>query len=91
MSYKEDPGPEDVRRGVVIKTLRELRGMTRTELGRAIGKSDKLIQAIETGYRRPTPEVISNIAATLDVPQIAITLPDYAQIRDPQPVGKTAA
>ena len=38
---------------------------------------------IETGYRRPTPVVTAKIARALDVPQVAITLPDYEQIRDP--------
>lgn len=83
MSYKEDPGPEDRRRGVIIKSFREMRGMTRDELGREVGKSGKLIAAIETGYRRPTPVVTAKIARALDVPQVAITLPDYEQIRDP--------
>jgi transcriptional regulator with XRE-family HTH domain len=88
VSDKPDRNPEDVRIGATIKALREKAGLTPTELGRAIGKSDKLIQAIERGERHATPQVCRRIADTLQVPLVAITLAEYEQIRDPGPAAE---
>lgn len=84
--------PDDIRVGATIKALRDAYGLSRTELGRAIGKSDKLIQAIELGERKATPEVCRKIADTLGVPLAAITVADYDAIRDrPERVSEPAA
>lgn len=84
MSDNPDRDPEDIRIGQTIKALREKSGLSCTELGRAIGKSDKLIQAIERGDRHATPQVCRAIADKLQVALAAITLADYEQIRDPE-------
>jgi transcriptional regulator with XRE-family HTH domain len=84
VSDKPDRNPEDVRIGLTIKALRDKSGLTPAELGRAIGKSDKLIQAIERGERHATPPVCRRIADTLQVPLAAITLAEWEQIRDPE-------
>jgi ribosome-binding protein aMBF1 (putative translation factor) len=84
VSDNPDRDPEDVRIGATIKALREKSGLSCTELGRAISKSDKLIQAIERGDRHATPQVVRGIADTLQVALAAITLADYEQIRDPE-------
>lgn len=82
MSDNPDRNPEDIRIGLTIKALREKSGLSCTELGRGIGKSDKLIQAIERGDRHATPQVCRRIADMLQVPLAAITLAEWEQIRD---------
>lgn len=84
MSDKPDRNPEYVRVGATIKALRDKSGLSRAELGRAIGKSDKLIEAIERGDRKATPQVCRRIADQLDVALAAIVMPNYEQIRDPE-------
>lgn len=74
--------PDDIHIGAVIQALREKTGLTRAELARAIGKSDKLIQKIETGQRRALPETCVAISRTLRVPLAAIIVRDWEQIRD---------
>jgi len=85
MSDISGRNPDDIHIGAVIKALREKTGLSRTELGRAIGRTDKLLQKVETGERRATPEVCRAIADTLNVPLAAIIIRDWEQIRDPQP------
>ena len=75
------PDPEDVRTGATIQALREAHGLKRSELARAIGKSEQLIGFIERGERHATPPVCRSIAETLGVPLAAITVADYEQIR----------
>ena len=82
MSDTPERSLEDIRVGATIKALREAHGLTRIELGRAIGKSDKLIQKIEAGERRATPEVCRSIVDTIGVPLAAITVRNYEQIRE---------
>jgi transcriptional regulator with XRE-family HTH domain len=77
-----DQDPEDVRVGATIKALREAHGLKRTELARAIRKSEPLISAIERGDRHATPEVCRAVADTLGIPLAAITVKDYAQIAE---------
>jgi transcriptional regulator with XRE-family HTH domain len=74
--------PDDIRIGATIKALREAYGLSRTEMGRAIGRSDKLLQKIETGERKATPEVRRAIADRLGIPLAAIALEDWEQVRD---------
>ena len=83
MSDKPERDAEDIRVGATIKALRDKSGLTCAELGRAIGKSDQLIQAIERADRHATPEVCRKVADALGVPLAAITMPNYEQIRDP--------
>ena len=75
--------PEDVRVGATIQALRKAYGLERSELARAIGKSEQLIGFIERGERRATPIVCRSIAKTLGIPLAAITVADYEQIRRP--------
>lgn len=75
------PAPEDVRVGATIRALRELHGLTAAELGRAIGKSEPLITAIERGDRHATLAVCRAIAGKLGLPLAAITVEGYEQIK----------
>ena len=72
--------PEDVRTGATIQALRQAHGLKRSELARAIGKSEQLIGFIERGERHATPPVCRSIADTLGVPLAAITVANYAEI-----------
>lgn len=72
--------PEDIRVGATIAALREAHGLKRSELARAIGKSEQLIGFIERGERHATPPVCRSIADTLGVPLAAITVRGYEQI-----------
>lgn len=83
--------PDNIHVGAVIQALREKTGLSRAELGRAIGKSDKLIQKIETGERRALPETCVAIAETLRVPLAALIVRDWEQIRDPEPQPQDVA
>jgi transcriptional regulator with XRE-family HTH domain len=85
LQVEDGRNPDDIHIGAVIQALREKTGLSRAELGRAIGRSDKLIQKIETGQRRAIPEVRVAIAETLRVPLAAIIVRDWEQIRDPEP------
>lgn len=80
------PDPENVRVGATIRALREPRGLTAAELGRAIGKSEDLITAIERGERRATIVNCQAIANVLKVPVAAITVRNYERIADAQTV-----
>lgn len=71
--------PEDVRVGATVRALREAYGLTASQLGRLIDKSEPLITAIERGQRRATPEVCRAIADKLGIPLAAITVKDYAK------------
>ena len=83
---------EVLRRCRVVRELRESHGFSRIELAAASGLGEALLGHIETGRRALTYRHLKKIADALDVPQIAITLPDYEQIRDrPRPKGKAAA
>jgi transcriptional regulator with XRE-family HTH domain len=73
---------DDIRIGATIKALRCAYGLSRVELGRAIGKSDKLIEKIENGYRHATPEVCRAVADALGIPLAAITMRGYDQIAE---------
>ena len=84
MSDISGRNPDDIRTGATIKALRSAYGLSRTELGRAIGKSDKLIEKVESGERKATPEVCRKIADRLGIPLAAITVLGYEDIRDPE-------
>lgn len=80
MSGKPERDPWDIHVGAAIKALRIKHGLSCAELARAIGKSEKLIHAIERADRHATPEVTRKIADALQVALAAITMPDYERI-----------
>jgi transcriptional regulator with XRE-family HTH domain len=90
VSDKPDRNAEDIRIGATIKALRDKSGLTPAELGRAIGKSDKLIQAIERGDRKATPQVCRRVADQLGVALAAIVMPNYEEIRDQAALEKAS-
>lgn len=53
--------------GRAIQVIRSLRGMTQTDLAVAIGVNPSHLSRIEKGYNEPSLEVITKIAAALDV------------------------
>jgi transcriptional regulator with XRE-family HTH domain len=87
LSYKEELGPEDKLRGLLIRTLREEADLSRVELGHAIGRSEQLIGAIERGTRRPTRKSIAGIASALGIEPSVITAPGHEQTREPAPAS----
>lgn len=68
------PAPEDVRVGATIRALRELHELSAAGLGRAIGKSEALITAIERGDRHATVAVCRDVAKVFSLPLAAITV-----------------
>jgi transcriptional regulator with XRE-family HTH domain len=87
VSDKPERDPEDIRVGATIKALREAHGLTAVELGRAVGKSEQLIHAVENGSRHATPQVCRRIVDTLGIPLAAITVANYEEIRDGERVA----
>lgn len=81
MSDEAPAAPEAVRVGATIQALREAHGLSRSELARAIGKSEQLIGFIERGERHATAPVCRRIADTLGIPLAAITVEHYAAIQ----------
>jgi DNA-binding XRE family transcriptional regulator len=57
-----------LRRENRIKVLREHRGMTQAELGTSIGSDRLYISQLETGVRGGSVDLLSRIAAALQVP-----------------------
>lgn len=55
-----------------IAEVRKARGLSQTELGRRIGKSEPTINRYERGNRKPTREVLNDIAEALGVPLKAL-------------------
>jgi transcriptional regulator with XRE-family HTH domain len=82
MATDTERDPENVRVGATIKALREARGLTATELARAIGVSGPLISLIESGDRRATIVNCQAIANVLGVGIAAITVRNYERIAD---------
>ena len=87
MDDKPEPDPEDIRVGAIVRALREAHGLTASELGRAIGKSERLIHAIEAGFRHATPPVCRSLASTFKIPLAVFTIDGYEQIRDTERVA----
>jgi transcriptional regulator with XRE-family HTH domain len=75
--------PEQVRVGATIKALREAYGLSTEELGKAIEKSARLIRYLESGEKPVSTVLCRKIADQLGVPLAAITMADYAEIREP--------
>ncbi len=52
----------------IIRRLREMRGLTQRDLGKALGVTDKAVSTWEQGHRTPRGEVLLSLAAYFDVP-----------------------
>lgn len=74
--------PEDARIGATIRQLREDRDLSAAELGRAVGKSEAMITAIERGQRHATLATCKDIARILDVRLGVITVEGFGEIAD---------
>lgn len=72
-----DKDNSGVRIGQRIKTIREARGMTRTELGMLIGLDRIRIQQYENGLRKPKLPLLKKIAEALGVSIIALMEPTF--------------
>lgn len=72
-----DKDNSGVRIGQRIKTIREARGMTRTELGMLIGLDQNRIQQYENGRRKPKLPLLKKIAEALGVNIIALMEPTF--------------
>lgn len=77
--------PENVRVGVIIRTLRESRGLTSDELGEAIGVTGGQVRHIERGLRRASLANCVAIARELDAPLATIVGEETAAIIEAQP------
>lgn len=72
-----DKDNSGVRIGQRIKTIREARGMTRTELGMLVGLDRIRIQQYENGWRKPKLPLLKKIAEALGVNIIALMEPTF--------------
>lgn len=48
-----------------LATIRKDCNMTQAQLGKAVGVSQRAISGYETGCRKPSPKIASNLAKTL--------------------------
>jgi DNA-binding XRE family transcriptional regulator len=62
--------------GAILRTARETKGMTQTELARAIDVSSRTIMDIENDKRLPTFDVLTNVIHTLGLPSDHIFWPE---------------
>jgi transcriptional regulator with XRE-family HTH domain len=60
--------------GSMVRFYRERAGMSRTELGRLICKSESLVQAIEVGHRAATAETAADLDAALQAGGVLVQL-----------------
>jgi transcriptional regulator with XRE-family HTH domain len=58
--------------GDAIKTIRTLRGLSRTDLGERVGATYSHIANLELEFKSASPELIHRIATALDVPVAAL-------------------
>ena len=73
--------PETKQNGIAIRTYRELRGLSRDDLAKRVGKSYPYLANIENEFKDATPLLINQIAIALDIPPAAIARrPVYAEI-----------
>lgn len=54
--------------GTIVRTVRERRGMTRKELGKAVGRSERWVYRVEAGHQRLSVEGLFEVAAGLGTP-----------------------
>lgn len=62
--------PDRMLLGTVLRSLREQKGLSREDLGSAIGHTGSTIANIETGYRAPTPAQARDLDRVLEQPGI---------------------
>ena len=79
----EDPydfivSTEAERIGKRIRTIREARGLSQSQLGERVGLNADRIQKYENGARKPKKELLKQIARALDVQTMAIADPIIA-------------
>lgn len=65
---------EQVRVGVTVKTLRELRGLTQEQLAHAALLSRPFVANVEAGRKPLSDKALARVAEALRVPQAAISL-----------------
>jgi len=63
----DDPAPAPTTLGAYLAVAREERGLTRTQLGSAIGARSDIIKAYEEGRRHPSSFMAPRLAEALDV------------------------
>ena len=76
---RKSPDLEAVRRGAVIKALREAYGLSAAELGPAVGITRRYLSYIEAGSKLAPVVLCRKIADHLGVPLAAITVADRQQ------------
>lgn len=82
---------EAKRLGATIRALRAAHGLKVGELAVALGKSQAYISNIEAGRKYAPVQLCREIALLLRVPLAAITVEDYAEIREAAEKAKAAA
>jgi|HubBroStandDraft_4_1064222.scaffolds.fasta_scaffold194483_1 transcriptional regulator with XRE-family HTH domain len=83
--------PEDIRVGATIKALRDAHGLKLGELAVALDKSHAYLSNIEAGRKAAPMPLCRQIADLLRIPLAAITVADYAEIREAAEKAKAAA
>jgi transcriptional regulator with XRE-family HTH domain len=90
MTAEKDPAgkravpidPEDKRVGATIKALRDAHGLKLGELAVALGISHAYLSNIEAGRKHAPLATCRQIAKLLRIPLAAITIANYAEIRE---------
>lgn len=73
----ERQSPKEMERiGATVKAYREMRGWTPDEFANEIGISRSYLANIEAGRKRLTPVLLSRVASSLKVRQLAIMRPE---------------
>lgn len=60
--------------GKALKTIRAVKGLSQTELGKVTNIDPSYISRIENGNRVPTLEILENISKTTSIPLYLFTL-----------------
>ncbi len=61
--------------GARIREIREAKGISQTDLGKAVGLNGDRMQKYEKGFRKPKPELLKQIAKALGVSTFALMDP----------------
>lgn len=67
-----------------LRPLREGRGLTKTQLGRALGVGQSYIWNIESGSRNPSIEMATKMAEFFGVPLDELVIPVAADASKPE-------
>lgn len=62
------PGEPDTAVGVQLQNLRVFRGLSREDAAGQLGVSLSFIEALESGYARPQPDLLLRMARIYGVP-----------------------